>query len=415
MKVLILTSYYPPLGVSGHDARCQQVAEALSLRGHSLQVLTSNHRVPPGGVDSDRGVFRELALSADLPAQEMQALSYDDVRALELKNAAALDYRITRFNPDVVLVWSCKQLSKSLLMRMENQGIDVCYDLHDVWLTRSEYESDLWQWWWKKKKGFGTMMQKLRLTLTGAKHRVLRKLPIVSANELDFSKSWVCSRALQQTLLNDGLTEIAPRPVFYPALTRASEVVKTNYKRENCFMWAGRLSEGKAPDLALDAMATLKELGVRCRLDIFGMGEPIQRKEIRERINSMGLADSVKIVAIRPGELTVHYANYDAYISTSRCDDPFPMTPLEAMMSGLPCILSEDGGVPEIVEDGETAFVYKRDDQEALMYAIQRFMGLKDAGEGLAAKCLLELKKCYSMDKYIDDVESQFKTDNTTI
>ncbi|MGJ8653156.1 MAG: glycosyltransferase family 4 protein [Opitutaceae bacterium] len=399
--------------MSGHDTRCQQVAEAISLRGNSLQVLTSNHRVPPGGIASDRGVFRELALSADFSEDGLRALSYHDVRTLEMKNAATLDYRINRFKPDVVLVWNCKLLSRSLLKRMEDHGVAVVYDLHNEWALRSVYESDPWQWWWHKKNTLGAKLHKLLLTVTGARRRVTRKLPICSANELDFSNSWVCSRALQQTLQSDGLSGIEDRPVIYPAVTLPSKTVKTSFQHRNRFMWAGRLSEGKGPDIALDAMSTLKDLGVQCHLDVFGMGEPIQRKTIRERINQMGLADYVTIVAIRPGEITKHYANYDAYISSSRCDDPFSITTLEAMQSGLPCILSQDGGAPEIVEDGETAFIYERDNHEALMYAIQRFMALKDAGEALAAKCMRVLEERYSMDKYIDQVESMFPPEET--
>ena len=61
MKILILTALYPPLGANGQDDRCRQVVDALSKRGHQLQVLTSNLPRPGDGVSRAEGGIPPLA------------------------------------------------------------------------------------------------------------------------------------------------------------------------------------------------------------------------------------------------------------------------------------------------------------------------------------------------------------------
>lgn len=405
MKILILTSHYPPLGASGHDVRCQQVAGALSANGHRLQVLTSNYRVPPGGLPAEKGVFREFVLSANLSEKELQNLSYQDVRAIDIENAGALDYRLSRFKPDVVIVWGCRQLSKSLLMRLQQDSVPVAYDLHTDWLKAEFFDQDPWQWWWKHQHSISARLRKFCMIITGARRRVQAKLPIYDRIDLDLSLSWFASESLCKTLLSDGLESVAKVPSVFSALNPSSVKSKRQFAHNRRFMWAGRLTAGKAPELALEAIAQLNAAGEELSLGIFGMGEPIERKAMRERINAMGLMHCVEMIGIRPGEMIDHYPDYDALLVTSQCDDPLPITPVEAMMAGLPCILSRDGGLPEIVEDAKTALLYERGSSQALIEAIKRFLSLPDAGASIATTCRQELQEKYSMDVYLEKLQ----------
>lgn len=385
--------------------RCQQVAAALSESGHRLQVLTSNYRLPAGGVPTDVGVFRELLLAADLNADELKELSYQDVLSIDMENAGVLDYRLARFTPDLVLVWGCAQLSKSILMRLQRSGVPVAYDLHTNWLKAEVFDRDPWQWWWKCQPSFSARIRKCLMAFTGLRRRAQRKLPIYDRAELDLSMSWFASLSLREALVGDGLKEASEVSFVYSALKPNFVEPKRQFTHNGRFMWAGRLSAGKAPGLALDAMVQLNKAGEEVSLDIFGMGEPIQRKAMRERINAMGLGHCVEMVGIRPGEIAQHYPHYDALLVTSHCDDPFPMTPVEAMMAGLPCILSKDGGLPEIVEDGKTALLYERGSSEALVEAIKRFLSLPDAGANLAVASRLNLQQKYSMEAYLEKLQ----------
>lgn len=44
----------------------------------------------------------------------------------------------------------------------------------------------------------------------------------------------------------------------------------------------------------------------------------------------------------------------------------FPLVLLEAMQHGVACVSTDEGGVPDIIEDGKTGFISKRKDAEDL-------------------------------------------------
>lgn len=357
------------------------------------------------GLSSDKGVFRELKLSSNMTDEDLRALTYEEVLSLDMENSAVVDYRLNRFGPDVVLVWDGMRLSNSIWMRLQSKGVSVVYDLHNEWLESNNYELDPWYWWWKKQTSVSARLRKCWMTVTGQRRRILRKLPAHDASNLDFAHAWCASASLRDKLVADGIVSLAECPVIHSAMNPSGLVRKEDYGKNLRFIWAGRLSEAKAPDLALEAVAKLHEQGVPVSLDIYGMGEPIERKTFRESIIAMGLIDSVKMIGIRPGEMGERYSQYDALLFTSRSEDPFPMTPMEAMWSGLPCIVSNNGGIREVIEDGETAIMFESGNAEALVAAIQRFLAIPDAGEQLASKCIDRLQAEYSMATYLDKVE----------
>ncbi len=355
---------------------------------------------------NEKGVFRELTLYSNGVEPDLEALSYQEIHAIELSNSAALDYRLSRFKPAVVFVWGVSGLSKSMLFHLQDKGIPVVYDIHNEWLKPDIYQKDPWYWWWRKNTKFSARWRKCRMLFLGGRSRILNKIPARNAENLNLNHAVVSSHLLRDALIADGLSPLKESIVHYPALHPNVVLKKKRYTKQRRFIWAGRVTEDKAPDLAVRAVELLNDRGIRISLDIFAMGEPIERKIMRERIDKAGLSDQVHMVGIRPGELGTYYAKYDALLFTSRSDDPFPITPLEAMYAGLPCILPKDGGIGEIVEDGETALMFERDDPESLVAAILRFLALPDAGKILADQCIDKLQNSYSMDHYIDKVES---------
>lgn len=156
----------------------------------------------------------------------------------------------------------------------------------------------------------------------------------------------------------------------------------------------------------LRATIILKERGIDVSLNFYGMGKPTERRAMRNLIDASGLGDSVRMLGVRPGELISKYSEYDALLFTSCCNDPFPITPLEAMVSGLPVILARDGGIEEITEDGETALLYDAGDAEALADAMVRMIDLEDGGRAMAKKCMANVQAQHSLNAVMPQIEA---------
>ena len=411
MKVLILTATYPPLSASGHDERCRQVTGELVARGHRVQVLTSNHRLPPVGVAGETGVFRELILVRNAAAGIKGGKNYAGSAAFAEENMIALYFRIKRLVPDVVFVWNMHEVLKSLLFKLQARGVPLVYDLHSNWLETASFDEDPWQAWWRRNQSLRTRGYRSLLKLVGVRRRIERQFPVRSSESICLQHAYACSRSLLEDLERSSGVDTSGIPVLYPAVDASKLKIKKRYRPGGRrFMWAGRLSEGKRPLLALDAVARLRGKGVDVSLDYFGLGEPSERKALRNRIADSGMEDRVHMIGIRPGELQTRYADYDAILFTSDCRDPFPITPIEAMLSGLPAILAEDGGIGEIVEDGVHVSLFQAGDVEALTTAMERFIALPDGGAAMARACRTHLETHHGFEKTMDSIEAILET-----
>ena len=63
-----------------------------------------------------------------------------------------------------------------------------------------------------------------------------------------------------------------------------------------------------------------------------------------------------------------------------------PLKPLEAMARGRILVASDGGGHRELVRNGETGFLFRAGDVEALVATLDRVLGMRDEWPALQAK-----------------------------
>ena len=379
--------------------------------GHQVQVLTSDHRLPPMGLPGSKGVFRELRLFTEPTANPLLGHSYGATLAHERYNAEILESRVRRFKPDAVYVWNMEGLSKSLLFRLQNKGLRVVYDLHSDWLLPANFNRDPWYRWWFDNPSVSSKIYRMLIHSLGRARRTMGMLPISEGSELSLEGSYIASEWLRRRLVEGGIPQAEGLPVIYPAVDDRSLSPKTVFDKRHHFIWAGRLNAAKGADIAVSAVGILKDRGIEVSLDLFGMGEPSERKAKRERIEQMGLMEQVTMKAIRPGELSEYYQNYDALLYTNRNGEPFSMTVMEAMHSKLPCIVANVGGNSEILEEDRDALLFEAGNAEALADTMLRFMQFDDAGRALAENSIEELQAERTIDNFCQQIEALLASD----
>ncbi len=132
----------------------------------------------------------------------------------------------------------------------------------------------------------------------------------------------------------------------------------------------GRIVYQKGLDLALTALAGLKELDWEWRVVGDGPQLPILERMQREqnldgRIQFLGWQQAP--------QLAREYAQATLFLFPSR-DEGMPNAVLEAMASGLPVIATKIAGNEELVLDGETGTLVPTGDASALREALQRLL-----------------------------------------
>ncbi len=101
MRILFLSNFYPPHAIGGYEQWCQEVADRLHARGHTVTVLTSRYGVAAGRTDRIHQrmhraaplVIRTLHLQADL-AYYQPADFFLHRRSHERANQQALRHAI---------------------------------------------------------------------------------------------------------------------------------------------------------------------------------------------------------------------------------------------------------------------------------------------------------------------------------
>jgi len=130
----------------------------------------------------------------------------------------------------------------------------------------------------------------------------------------------------------------------------------------------GRLSQEKAhTDLVL-AMKRLGELTPQIPARLIIVGEGPERDRIQQTARACGLTDNVTLAGFvrdpRP-----YYAIADVVVLSSLTEGS-PNALLEAMAARVPVVATAVGGIPEIVQDQESALLVPSREPEALASAI---------------------------------------------
>lgn len=131
----------------------------------------------------------------------------------------------------------------------------------------------------------------------------------------------------------------------------------------------GRLVPVKGQRHLIDAVALLRDRGVRATLTIWGDGE--LRPALEAQIGALGLADQVTLAG-PTDRVADALATLDLFVLPS-LSEAMPMTLLEAGAAGLPLLVTTGGGGPTLLQAGAGGEAVPPGDPVALADAIARF------------------------------------------
>lgn len=126
-------------------------------------------------------------------------------------------------------------------------------------------------------------------------------------------------------------------------------------------------------DLLLQALARVRDRRPELRLLLVGGGP--QEERLKALANQLGLNDRVLFTGRVPhAEVGRYYSLVDCFVyprhSMRLTELVTPLKPLEAMAQGRLVLASDVGGHRELIKAGETGFLFRADDVEALAEAL---------------------------------------------
>jgi len=155
-----------------------------------------------------------------------------------------------------------------------------------------------------------------------------------------------------------------------------------------------RLAPEKGVDLLIEAVQNTKNI----QLTIVGKGKEESRLKALIQSSASSILPSVP-------NLQTLYCSHDIFVLPSRNNDPFGLVAAEAMVLGIPVVVTDACGIAGYLEDGKTAVIVKAGSSETLREGIERLRDpavrkrVRDAGKTFA-------EEHFSLERMIDRYET---------
>jgi glycosyltransferase involved in cell wall biosynthesis len=196
-------------------------------------------------------------------------------------------------------------------------------------------------------------------------HWFYSQLDLVYVNSEHYRQRWIDRGIAPEKL------KIFPRGLdqlqFNPELRSPKFWAQFGKEAEDIgLLYVGRISKEKNLNVAVEALRLLRKEGLAVRLLVVGDGPYL--KELME------IAPEACYTGYLKGrELATAYASSDIFVFPSTTDT-FGNVVIEAQAAGLPCVVSDQGGPHELVEDGVDGLVTRSHDVEDFARAVRRLV-----------------------------------------
>ena len=166
-------------------------------------------------------------------------------------------------------------------------------------------------------------------------------------------------------------------------------------------LFLSNLIPSKGVFTLLDALKILKDKGlsVICNF-VGGESQEINREIFYNEVKKRGIQDIAFYLGRKYGnDKEKEFARHDVFVFPTYYDNEcFPLVLLEAMQAGMPCISTNEGAIPDLL-DG-TGLVVPPQNPQKLADSIQRLISDKDLYNQLSQESFDRFKTHYTLDKF---------------
>ena len=172
-------------------------------------------------------------------------------------------------------------------------------------------------------------------------------------------------------------------------------------------VFLSNLLESKGILVMLDALALLRQRDCLFVCDVIGAETAeINKERLHNEICLRGLSDVVSYKGCLYGDdKSQELKNADVFVfPTYYSNECFPLVLLEAMAHGVPCVSTDEGAVPEIIDDGKTGLIVEKNNPADLADKIEILLN----DEMLRKQMGAEGRKKYEQEYTLEIFEKRF-------
>ena len=170
-------------------------------------------------------------------------------------------------------------------------------------------------------------------------------------------------------------------------------------------LFLSNLMESKGVITVFDACRILKDRGYKfeCRF-VGGETAEIDKNRFINETTSRGIEEMVVYVGKKyEDEKNKEFSNADIFVFPSY-DDCFPLVILEAMQHSLPIVCSNEGGIPDIIDNDETGIIVPPKDPVILANAISQLLDSPQRRDELGRKAYEKFISNFTLRKFEENM-----------
>ena len=350
MRVLLMTDWNPLWG--GSEVYARTLRTGLRQAGDEVRLLTSS--VSPEG----RATADEVAWASDSPLGKAFLQIGNPFAAAKVRDV------VRRFRPDVALVnMFALYLSPTALTALGRVPfVLLITDYKLMCPTGSKLLPDGRSC--SRPAGRACLEEGCLGTAHWLRDQLRYRLMRDAVGRA--SQILACSRSLQRSLREEGIAgEVETLPVDAPGAGFRSAP-----DAAPLLLFVGRLDREKGVDTLLEAFARVLERVKDARLRIVGRGPLLP--SLQALAHRLQVSDRVTFAGWRePARVEDDLAQAWAVVAPSTWPEPFGLVAVEAMVRGVPAIVTNHGGFAETVEHGVSGLHVPPDDAPALAAAME--------------------------------------------
>ncbi|UCE43470.1 MAG: glycosyltransferase family 4 protein [Candidatus Bathyarchaeota archaeon] len=370
MDICFATWEFPPRIVGGIARHCNGLAKALTRNGHEVYVVTLDFPGTPSYEESDGVMIYRAATELGHPNFLTWALLFNHF--IEKKIADV--NRKVDFDVIHVHDWltgfagiSFKhQMQKPMVATIHGTEVGRAQGLHNP----DSFTIDGIEWWttYEADKVIVTS-DSMKGEVHGHFHLPQEKIEIIP-NGID--------------------------PKRYNASVNRS-AVRGRYgvnPREKLILCVGRLVPQKGIEYLISAVPRISERYREARLLI--VGEGWLRGHLERIARSTGYQRKITFTGWIPDHELIALLNSADVLVVPSIYEPFGIVALEGMAAGVPVVVSDIGGLSEIVDHERTGILAYSRSPESIAWAIERVLSDPDHSEWLVTNARDMIQKTYS-------------------
>lgn len=180
--------------------------------------------------------------------------------------------------------------------------------------------------------------------------------------------------------------------------------------RENStpnILFLSNLLESKGVFILLDALRILKEqrYSFICYF-VGGETTEIDFSRFKLEVEKRGLNNTAIYLGTKYGAKKNKILDHSDIFVFPTYNDCFPVVLLEAMQQKLPCISTDEGGIPDIIDDGKTGFIVEKKNVEQLADKISYLIGHPDLCKEMGENGYKKFQNKYTLSIFEDRMKN---------